>query len=152
MYEKVLALTWERSRILCRYSQRAPCAARSARFVAIPLHPCFPLFSQDSIVEESVAKSLAESRRQRRQRRLGQLEIPEDHVTVTNELLGKGGFGAVYIADYNGRNAAAKVVQVEHEIGGPADLDDTDDIISQGEPLKQPEMECVDLHVRCAIS
>ena len=45
----------------------------------------------------------------RRQRNLDMVEIPEDCVTVTDELLGKGGFGAVYIADYNGRNAAAKV-------------------------------------------
>ena len=45
----------------------------------------------------------------RGQRSLDMAEIPEDDVIVTDELLGKGGFGAVYIADYNGRNAAAKV-------------------------------------------
>ena len=45
----------------------------------------------------------------RRQRNLDKVEIPEEDVTVTDELLGKGGFGAVYIANYNGRNAAAKV-------------------------------------------
>ena len=45
----------------------------------------------------------------RRQRNLDMVEIPEHFVTVTDELLGKGGFGAVYMADYNGRNAAAKV-------------------------------------------
>ena len=45
----------------------------------------------------------------RRQRKLDQVEIPEDHVTVTGDLLGKGGFGEVYLADYNGHNAAAKV-------------------------------------------
>lgn len=28
---------------------------------------------------------------------------------ITDELLGKGGFGAVYLCDFNGRNAAAKV-------------------------------------------
>ena len=28
---------------------------------------------------------------------------------ITDELLGKGGFGAVYMADYNGRNVAVKV-------------------------------------------
>lgn len=50
-----------------------------------------------------------EARRQRRQRKLDSVEIPEDDVTLTNELLGKGGFGIVYMADYNGRNAAAKV-------------------------------------------
>lgn len=31
-------------------------------------------------------------------------------MTISEEILGKGGFGAVYIADYNGRNAAAKVI------------------------------------------
>lgn len=50
-----------------------------------------------------------EARRQRRQRKLDGVEIPENDVTVTDELLGKGGFGTVYLADYNGRNAAAKV-------------------------------------------
>lgn len=56
-----------------------------------------------------MSESLAEARSARRQRRLDQLEIPEDHVLVTDEVLGKGGFGEVFIADYNGRNAAAKV-------------------------------------------
>lgn len=45
----------------------------------------------------------------RRQRKIAHIEIPEDHLTMTDELLGKGAFGAVYIADLNGRNAAAKV-------------------------------------------
>lgn len=45
----------------------------------------------------------------RRQRQLAHIEIPENYVTMTDELLGKGAFGAVYIADFNGRNAAAKV-------------------------------------------
>lgn len=45
----------------------------------------------------------------RRQRNLNMVEIPEHYVTITDELLGKGGFGSVYMADYNGRNAAAKV-------------------------------------------
>ncbi|CBJ27854.1 conserved unknown protein [Ectocarpus siliculosus] len=54
------------------------------------------------------AESLAEARRSRRQRKLDQIEIPEDHVSITDEMLGKGGFGVVYLADYNGHNAAAK--------------------------------------------
>lgn len=67
------------------------------------------------VINENVAEALLEYRRRRRKRRLDQLEIPEDHVLVSDELLGRGGFGAVYVADYNGRNAAAKVVQLENE-------------------------------------
>lgn len=52
---------------------------------------------------------MLEARRLPRQRKLDAVEIPERHVTVTDEILGKGGFGTVYLADYNGRNAAAKV-------------------------------------------
>lgn len=59
--------------------------------------------------QEAVETALTDARRLRRQRNLDRVEIPEDHVTVTDELLGKGGFGAVYLADFNGRNAAAKV-------------------------------------------
>lgn len=65
------------------------------------------------MVTEPISESLAEARRVRRQRKLHTIQIPEDHVMVTDELLGKGGFGAVYIADYNGRNAAAKVNQIQ---------------------------------------
>ena len=56
-----------------------------------------------------MSDSQAAARRARRQRNLDQLEIPEDHVKITDELLGRGGFGAVYLCDFNGRNAAAKV-------------------------------------------
>lgn len=59
--------------------------------------------------QEAVATALADARNLRRQRNLDRVEISEDHVTVTDELLGKGGSGAVYLADFNGRNAAAKV-------------------------------------------
>lgn len=45
----------------------------------------------------------------KRQRKLDQVEIPEEHVSMTDELLGKGGFGEVYLADYNAHNAAVKV-------------------------------------------
>ena len=62
-------------------------------------------------MEEAQSKALAEARRARRQRNLDQIEIPEANVTITDELLGKGGFGEVYLADYNGRNAAAKVLR-----------------------------------------
>lgn len=60
-------------------------------------------------MEEDQSKCMADARRARRQRKLDKLEIPEDHVIITDELLGKGGFGEVYLADYNGRNAAVKV-------------------------------------------
>ena len=61
---------------------------------------------------EYASKSLAESRKTRRQRKLDQLEIPADHLVITEELIGKGGFGDVFLADYNGRNAAAKVISI----------------------------------------
>lgn len=52
---------------------------------------------------------MAEARSIRRQRKLDRIEIPEDHLAITSDLLGKGGFGEVFLADYNGHNAAAKV-------------------------------------------
>lgn len=55
-------------------------------------------------------ESRAESRKIRRRQRLDQLEIPAAEVEITDEILGKGGFGTVYLADFNGLNAAAKVV------------------------------------------
>lgn len=61
-------------------------------------------------IAKAQSESLADARRTRRQRKLDQVEIPEEHLTITNEVLGKGGFGEVYLADYNGRNAAAKVL------------------------------------------
>ncbi|CAM9849968.1 unnamed protein product [Ectocarpus sp. 6 AP-2014] len=69
------------------------------------------------------AESLAEARRSRRQRKLDQIEIPEDHVSITDEMLGKGGFGVVYLADYNGHNAAAKVQHFTHGLGKPGEND-----------------------------
>jgi len=52
---------------------------------------------------------VAEARSIKRQRRLDQVQIPEEHLSIADDLLGKGGFGEVYLADYNGHNAAAKV-------------------------------------------
>lgn len=64
------------------------------------------------------SEAFAAARRARRGRnREQQLEIPADHFEVTNELLGKGSFGAVYLADYNGRNAAAAKVHA-YVVGG----------------------------------
>ncbi|CAM9749241.1 unnamed protein product, partial [Ectocarpus fasciculatus] len=50
-------------------------------------------------------------------RKLNQVEIPEDQLFITTDLLGKGGFGEVYLADYNGHNAAAKVINSVHDLG-----------------------------------
>ncbi|CAM9304267.1 unnamed protein product, partial [Ectocarpus sp. 8 AP-2014] len=72
---------------------------------------------------QAQAESLAEARRSRRQRKLDQIEIPEDHVSITDEMLGKGGFGVVYLADYNGHNAAAKVQHLTHGLGKPGEND-----------------------------
>ncbi|CBN73944.1 Two component regulator three Y domain protein/ leucine rich repeat-containing protein [Ectocarpus siliculosus] len=55
------------------------------------------------------------TKKKRRQHRLDQLEIPASDVEVTNEVLGRGGFGTVYLADLHGLNAAAKVVSREHQ-------------------------------------
>lgn len=81
----------------------------STNFLASTVLGAYVVVRQDS-TKKAVAKALAEARHVRRQRKLDQIEIHDDHLTTTDELLGKGGFGAVYLADYNGRNAAAKVV------------------------------------------
>lgn len=44
-------------------------------------------------------------------------------VHITAEVIGKGGFGTVYLADFNGLNAAAKVVV----FGTDADMTSDDD-------------------------
>ncbi|CAM9404226.1 unnamed protein product [Ectocarpus sp. 12 AP-2014] len=77
----------------------------------------------DRATGEAQAESLVEARRSRRQHRLDQIEIPEDHLSITNEMLGKGGFGVVYLADYNGHNAAAKVQHITHGLGKPGEND-----------------------------
>ncbi|CAM9106764.1 unnamed protein product [Ectocarpus sp. 13 AM-2016] len=66
---------------------------------------------------EATSESVAEARRIKRQRKLDQVEIPEEHLFITDDLLGKGGFGEVYLADYNGHNAAAKVLYIGHDLG-----------------------------------
>lgn len=57
---------------------------------------------------ENVSKPEDASLSARRRRRLEKIEIPEGDVSISDEVLGKGGFGWVYLADYGGRNAAAK--------------------------------------------
>ncbi|CBJ27694.1 Tyrosine kinase specific for activated (GTP-bound) p21cdc42Hs/ leucine rich repeat protein [Ectocarpus siliculosus] len=63
-------------------------------------------------LSEAASESVAEDRRVKRQRKLDQVEIPAEYLSITDELLGKGGFGEVYLADYNGHNAAAKVLHI----------------------------------------
>ncbi|CAM9381942.1 unnamed protein product, partial [Ectocarpus sp. 4 AP-2014] len=70
-----------------------------------------------SNAESTTSESVAEARSIRRQRKLDQVEIPEDQLFITTDLLGKGGFGEVYLADYNGHNAAAKVLYIAHDLG-----------------------------------
>ncbi|CAM9431484.1 unnamed protein product [Scytosiphon promiscuus] len=66
---------------------------------------------------EAASEAVAEARKIRRQRKLDQVEIPEEHLLITNDVLGRGGFGEVYLADYNGYNAAAKVLHIAHDLG-----------------------------------
>ncbi|CAM9539627.1 unnamed protein product, partial [Ectocarpus fasciculatus] len=75
------------------------------------------LYKQGSYAESATSESVAEARSKRRQRKLNQVEIPEDQLFITTDLLGKGGFGEVYLADYNGHNAAAKVINIAHDLG-----------------------------------
>lgn len=82
----------------------------------------FRCTQQDSTARE-LAESLTKARHARRQRRLDQIEIPADQLTITDEVIGKGGFATVYLADYNGRNAAAKVQKIDHDLAG---MDDDD--------------------------
>lgn len=56
-----------------------------------------------------------ELRRIRRQRRLDEIEIPQDKVVLTDEVLGEGGFGKVVICDFYGRNAAAKILPISRD-------------------------------------
>ncbi|CAN0007820.1 unnamed protein product [Ectocarpus sp. 12 AP-2014] len=74
------------------------------------------LHSQGSTAA-ATSESVAETRRTRRQRKLDRVEIPEEHLFITSDVLGKGGFGEVYLADYNGHNAAAKVLHIAHDLG-----------------------------------
>ncbi|CAN0000917.1 unnamed protein product, partial [Ascophyllum nodosum] len=95
------------------------------------------LRDQISTLQEMLVKSI----RKRRRRGVDQVDIPRGEVEVmTDEVLGVGGFGTVYLADYRGSNAAAKVVsfQRDQEGGDPGpktgfsvfddDTDDDDDL------------------------
>lgn len=98
------------------------------------------VFAQGSRRESAgVDVSAGESRRRERERILDDLRIPEDQVTVhEDKLLGKGGFGVVYLADYNGGDAAAKVFKFEHGVGSTPARDGDGDRTTKGE-LMVPE-------------
>eukprot|EP00904_Undaria_pinnatifida_P006344 jgi/Undpi1/283/HiC_scaffold_1.g00279.m1 len=88
----------------------------------------------------AIAESIVSDRRLRRQRNLDQIEIPADHVMISTDVLGKGGFGTVYIADYNGRNAAAKVILVNADDGhlrGECDADAESGVVGSNEQAKR---------------
>ncbi|CAM9240971.1 unnamed protein product, partial [Hapterophycus canaliculatus] len=72
---------------------------------------------EDSSEFVASSESLAEARIIKRKRKLDRVEIPEEHLFITDDLLGKGGFGEVFLADYNGHNAAAKVLHIAHDLG-----------------------------------
>ena len=56
-------------------------------------------------------ETLGKAEKKRRQRQQDQVDIPVADVEVMrNEILGMGGFGAVYLADFKGLNVAAKRV------------------------------------------
>lgn len=57
---------------------------------------------------------------------MDQLEIPAADVDITDEVLGRGGFGTVYLADFNGLNAAAKVVVFDDGESSDYNEDDSD--------------------------
>lgn len=66
-----------------------------------------------------------------------QLEISEEDVTLTKTLLGRGGFGTVYVAHYSGKDAAAKIIEVDHDFGAsgyPGNVDGT----PEGDSLMYP--------------
>lgn len=67
-------------------------------------------------------------KKRRRQHRLDQLEIPTSEVEITDEVLGRGGFGTVYLADLNGLNAAAKVIVFEDNTYEDEDEDEDEDV------------------------
>lgn len=101
---------------------KPPGSARSPleSFLLQPYPPC-------PATQTTTKQASGASRRRRRQQRLDQLEIPVSEVEITDEVLGRGGFGTVYLADLGGLNAAAKVVVFEDEAGDDDDDDSSDD-------------------------
>ncbi|CAM9572153.1 unnamed protein product [Ascophyllum nodosum] len=97
--------------------------------------------SPERSITDSAKYEMAESRRARRQRRLQQLEIPEDQLMLTDVLLGKGGFGEVYLADYSGVNAAAKVLKIGSDQAQEYDLYEFDSVADGEDRARQLELQ-----------
>lgn len=55
------------------------------------------------------AISAEELKGARRRRSMDEITIPDKYITVTDEVLGRGGFATVFLGDYNGRNVAIKL-------------------------------------------
>ena len=81
---------------------------------------------------------LAQSKKKRRQRCSDQVEISAEEIEVmTDEVIGSGGsFGTVHLADYNGLNAAAKVVVLDADA---IEDDDDDDSVSGHYRIEGPQ-------------
>ncbi|CAM9692821.1 unnamed protein product [Ectocarpus sp. 6 AP-2014] len=72
------------------------------------------LFKEPAV---SVAESLVEDRRKRRQQKWGEIEIPQQDVHRM-DFLGQGGFEEVFSGDYKGKNVAIKIIYVDHGLNG----------------------------------
>lgn len=72
------------------------------------LYPANPGFSDTFSPQMRI-----EARCEKRQWHLQQLEIPEHQLELTDSILGRNGFGEVYLADYTGINVAAEVLQID---------------------------------------
>lgn len=59
------------------------------------------------------AEVVAKETRLQREHRFKQVDIPADQVVIFGDTIGNRGCGTVYIADYNGKNAAAKVFDLD---------------------------------------
>ncbi|CAM9385073.1 unnamed protein product [Ectocarpus fasciculatus] len=97
------------------------------------------------------AASAAANRRSRRQRKLNEIEIPEDDVLISSdELLGRGGFGAVHIGDFLGRSVACKVLQIKHGVVEEyeVDADERSRLAESEKQLKKTFLREVDAMIR----
>ena len=60
---------------------------------------------------------------------------------LTDVLLGKGGFGEVYLADYSGVNAAAKVLKIGSDQAQEYDLYEFDSVADGEDRARQLELQ-----------